>query len=99
MKINHEELSFIDMQESGLITAIKEEFVEEDDLIRYDAENCAVTVLDEDLDLKSIANSDIYLSCYVYLTSIDGRNINNFGEYGDKNINDIIDEIAEKNGW
>ena len=99
VKINHEELSFIDMQESGLITAIKEEFVEEDDLIRYDAENCAVTILDEDLDLKSIANSDIYLSCYVYLTSIDGRNVGDYEEYGNKNINDIIDEIAEKNGW
>ena len=87
------------MHESGLITAIKEEFVEEDDLIRYDAENCAVTILDEDFDLKSIANSDIYLSCYVYLTSIDGRNVGDYEEYGNKNINDIIDKIAEKNGW
>ena len=99
VKINHEEISFVDMVESGLITALKEEFLEEDDLIRYDAEHCAVTVLDEDLDLKSIANSDIYLSCYVYLISVNGKNVDSFREYGDKNINDIIDEIAEKNGW
>lgn len=96
VKINNEEVSFIDIKESGLITALKEEFLEDDDFIRYDAENCALSVLNQDLKLSELYNDEIFLNCYTYLTSVEGRDVNNFDEYGDKNITTIIDEIAEK---
>jgi hypothetical protein len=94
--INNEKISFREMNESGLISALMEEIKFDDDL-QMDSENCAYRALANDIDFE--ASDEIFLNAYPYLTSINGVSTNNINDDSENSVMTIIDEIAKKNGW
>jgi hypothetical protein len=94
--INNEKISFREMNESGLISALMEEIKYDDDL-QMDSENCAYRALANDIDFE--ASDEIFLNAYPYLTSINGVSTTNINDDSENSVMTIIDEIAKKNGW
>jgi len=94
--INNEEVSFREMNESGLISALMDEIKNDEDL-QMECENCAYNVLSNDIDFE--VSDDIFLNVYPHLTSINGVSTTNINDESETSVMTIIDEIAKKNGW
>jgi hypothetical protein len=94
--INGEKISFREMNESGLISVLKEEISTDEDIQMY-CEGCGYQVLSGDIDFKS--TEDVYVYISLYLASIDGVNVNKLDNDVETSINRIIDKIAEEKGW
>jgi hypothetical protein len=95
--INNEDLTFREMNESGLIIAIKDE-IKEDEHLQYDSENCAYGEISNDIEF-TITDDDFFLNVYPYITSINGNSVNNFKDNSETPIWNIIDNIAKEKGW
>ena len=94
--INNEKISFREMNESGLISVLKEEISTDED-IQMNCEECGYQELSGDIDFKS--TEDVYVYISPYLASIDGVNVNKLDNDVETSINRIIDKIAEEKGW
>jgi len=94
--INNEKISFREMNESGLISVLKEEIVTDED-IQMVCEECGYRELSGDIDFKS--TEDVYVYISPYLASIDGVNVYKLDNDVETSINIIIDKIAEEKGW
>jgi len=94
--INNEKISFREMNESGLISALKEEIVTDED-IQMVCEECGYRELSGDIDFKS--TEDVYVYISPNLATIDGVNVYNLDNDVETRINRIIDKIAEEKGW
>ena len=94
--INNKKISFREMNESGLISVLKEEIVTDED-IQMVCEECGYRELSGDIDFKS--TEDVYVYISPNLATIDGVNVYNLDNNVETRINRIIDKIAEEKGW
>ena len=95
--INNKDLTFREMNESGLIIALRDE-IKEDENLQYDSENCAYGEISNDIKFTNTDN-DFFLNVYPYITSINGNSVNNFKDNSETPIWNIIDNIAKEKGW
>ena len=92
--INGESVPFNVMKESGLISALIDDYEYEGGPQVF--EECAYTEVSEDIDFS---NHNYYFNLFSVLRYVDGISVGSFTASGSEQTNEVVDKIAKERGW